>query len=281
MLLITISLCTLREFQLFDPPELTHYGHQLIGISLGLLLVYRTNSSYDRFLEGRKFWGSLVNTSRNIMRMVRTADPNVDCNELGNLVAAFCYSLKERLRGINTMEQFSVLLNNQRQIGYVDAAKNKPLAISQLITDWLHVNSEMCRERAEVWRTAESYMALLIDAQGGLERIAQTPIPFSYVVQINQILGAYLITLPFALFHAFGWYTVPAVVLISFSLLGVEQAGLMMEDPFGVGDSSDLNLDGICNAILTNMKFMSMEYEPLVDKVPLLSEKKRVGISVL
>src|SRR3989338_5065675 len=187
MLLITISLCTLRELQLFDPPELTHWGHQLIGISLGLLLVYRTNSSYDRFLEGRKFWGSLVNTSRNILRMVRGCDPDVDCNELGNLISAFCYSLKERLRGINTMEQFSVLLNNQKQVLYVESAKNKPLAISQLITDWLHVNSEKCRERPEVWRTAEAYLALLIDAQGGLERIAQTPIPYAYVAQINQI----------------------------------------------------------------------------------------------
>ena len=37
--------------------------HGLIGVALGLLLVFRTNASYDRFWEGRKAWGRIVEES--------------------------------------------------------------------------------------------------------------------------------------------------------------------------------------------------------------------------
>jgi ion channel-forming bestrophin family protein len=44
--------------------------HTLLGVALGLLLVFRTNSSYNRFWEGRQLWGSLVNETRNILAAV-------------------------------------------------------------------------------------------------------------------------------------------------------------------------------------------------------------------
>src|SRR6202035_5463624 len=42
--------------------------HTLLGVALGLLLlVFRTNSSYNRFWDGRQLWGSLVNETHPLL----------------------------------------------------------------------------------------------------------------------------------------------------------------------------------------------------------------------
>jgi putative membrane protein len=220
-----------------------------------------------------------VNNCRNVFRLIRIVDRNVNCLPLANLVGAYCYALKERLRGVSSIAEFSILLNSPKQIQFIENAKNKPLALSYVITEWIYVNCDHCREKLELLRTAENYVAQLIDAQGGLERIAQTPIPYSYIVQINQILGFYLLTLPFCLVHDFGWYSIPAVLLVSFSLLGIEQQGLEMEDPFGT-DPSDLPLDSICSNILDNVRFLAANREMLAERAPLLTEENSDNISV-
>ena len=75
-------------------------GHSLIGPALGLLLVFRTNSSYDRWWEGRKLWGSIVNTSRNLARAVSVHlahDPE-RMRRILLLTAAWPYAAKDQLR---------------------------------------------------------------------------------------------------------------------------------------------------------------------------------------
>ncbi len=48
--------------------EISATAHTLVGVALGMLLVFRTNSSYNRFWEGRQLWGGLVNETRNLAR---------------------------------------------------------------------------------------------------------------------------------------------------------------------------------------------------------------------
>jgi putative membrane protein len=76
-------------------------------------------------------------------------------------------------------------------------------------------------------------MGQLIESQGALERIVLTPIPYAYVVHVHHILTIYLLSLPWSLLYDFGWYYIPAIQFIAFALLGIEQAGIEMEDPFG------------------------------------------------
>jgi putative membrane protein len=38
----------------------------LLGVVLSILLSFRTNTAYDRWWEGRKLWGDLVNNCRNL-----------------------------------------------------------------------------------------------------------------------------------------------------------------------------------------------------------------------
>ncbi|KAL0483055.1 hypothetical protein AKO1_014925 [Acrasis kona] len=262
---LTLILNLLEHFKVWSAPELKISVHSLMGVAMGLVLVYRTNSSYDRFHDGRRQWGAIVNNCRNLLRFIATVERDVPSKQLSNLVASYCYALKNRLRGIFVIDEYSILLNNDAQREYVSSTNNKPLTISCLMSEWIWTNCDMIRENVYMYRCAEQYIGNLIDSQGGLERIVLTPIPYSYLVQIHQILAAYLLTLPFCL-QDFGWYSLPAVFLISFSLLGVEQAGIEMEDPFGVGPNN-LPLDSICNNILDNLTAISARTFLLVDRV--------------
>ena len=40
--------------------------HLLLGNALGLLLVFRTNTAYDRFWEGRRLWGFMIGRIREV-----------------------------------------------------------------------------------------------------------------------------------------------------------------------------------------------------------------------
>ena len=82
----------------------------------------------------------------------------------------------------------------------------------------------------------------------GCERIRSTPIPFVYAVHIKHLLFTYLATLPFVLVAKMGMATPLAVGLIAFGLMGVEEAGLELEDPFGE-DANDLPTDAMCDGL--------------------------------
>src|SRR5687768_17377618 len=45
--------------------------HTLLGFVLSLLLVFRTNTAYERWWEGRKAWGELINNSRNFSLKIK------------------------------------------------------------------------------------------------------------------------------------------------------------------------------------------------------------------
>ena len=74
------------------------------------------------------------------------------------------------------------------------------------------------------------------------------PMPFAYVVQIRQLLILYLATLPLVLIGFLGWAVIPAIFFTSFALLGIEEAGVEIEDPFGV-DPNDLPVSELCEVI--------------------------------
>jgi putative membrane protein len=101
---------------------------------------------------------------------------------------------------------------------------------------------------------------LLIDYMGGCERIHKTPLPFAYVVHLRRALIAYCFTLPFALLDQFEWGTIAAVLLIAYTLFGIEEIGVQIEDPFG-SDDNDLPLKDICSTIEANLRMFLCELE--------------------
>jgi ion channel-forming bestrophin family protein len=233
----------------FDRLAIVETAHSMIGPSLGLLLVFRTNSSYDRFWEGRKQWGGIVNETRNLARQAESwlsAD-----RELANTVirwtSAFAFATMNRLR-----DQKSIGIAREGlpkdQVLAIEQSGHVPLAVSRKLTALLSDAQKRGLVDAVQLRSIDLNIQALIDYCGACERIRSTPAPFGYVVHLRRALFLYCLTLPLALIRNYGWETVPVTLVISYILFGIEEIGVEIENPFELM-INDLPLESICETI--------------------------------
>ena len=225
----------------------------LLGVILSIFLVFRTNSAYDRWWEGRKQWGALVNHTRNMAIYVNTMFPK-DNPEVRRYFAKhisnFCLALVEHLREGTQLDKL-IYLSDEDKAVYGEKG-HVPNHISMQIFDRMaegHRNGEL--NEGDYINIKAQHQALL-DILGACERIKKTPIPFSYAVYLKIIITVYGLMLPFALITTFSFGTIPLVMFIFFALLGVELLGEEIEDPFGL-DCNDLPTGDIANTIKTNV----------------------------
>lgn len=229
-------------------------GHSLIGAALGLLLVFRTNASYDRFWEARKQWGAIVNESRNLARGASTylaASPKL-VRELLLWTSAFAWATLHRLRGRCELGPIALSLP-AAQVRDVLSEDHCPLAVSRRMTAVIIAahQRELISDYVQI--SLDRNVQLLIDYMGACERIHNTPMPFAYMVHLRRALILYCFTLPFALLEPFGWGAVAGVLLIAYILYGIEEIGVEIENPFG-DDENDLPLESICCSIEENLR---------------------------
>jgi ion channel-forming bestrophin family protein len=259
-------------------------AHSLVGVALGLLLVFRTNASYDRFWEGRKQWGSIVNESRNLARgasVYLAAAPDL-LRPLLLWTSAFTYATMDRLRGKRA--QSAVALFRQKatddpspvpgtaelgataarlpadEVHRVLAGNHLPLAVSRQISGLLATARDRGAISDYVMIALDQNVQLLIDYMGACERIRNTRIPYAYMVHLRRALIVYCFTLPFALIGRFGWMTGLAVMMVAYILYGIEEIGVEIEDPFGT-DENDLPLEQFCETIEANLMGVAEEVE--------------------
>jgi len=235
--------------------------HSLLGTALGLLLVYRTNSAYDRFWEGRKLWAALTSTSLDLVRCVKAWEQtNVNLMELVNLLICYSICMKQRMRqNINESKYSSYLSINQQQ--YLKSNFNDiPNALTYMMTDWVFVNCKtVCSSPGRTSRV-DGCISNLVATQAGMERLLDTGIPISYVGHCNQLVFFYLLTLPFCILDDLGWFGIPMMALMSFGLIGIEEAGAEIEFPFG-HDVNDVAIHSIIERNnFTLKKMASTEY---------------------
>jgi putative membrane protein len=207
----------------------------LLGIILGLLLVFRTNTAYDRWWEGRRFWGQLTNVSRALARQLDALLPagaQERRTEYAELMAAWPHALIQRLRG-----------NGLREPGRLTSE-----IVQALQSD---IRAGALPREALVALTP--MMSAFDDIQGGCERILKTPIPFSYSSYIKQFVLLFALLAPFALADEFGYGTVIAEMFIFFSTMGLELLAGEVEEPFGE-DRNDLPLDDIATGIALDVR---------------------------
>lgn len=229
-------------------------AHALVGVALGLLLVFRTNASYDRFWEGRKQWGAIVNESRNFARSASVylaATPDL-VRPLLLWTAAFSWSTMYRLRSQREIGEIAAELPAD-EVRSVLSENHIPLAISRRMTALLVEARRRETISDYVMIALDQNAQLLIDYMGACERIRNTRIPFAYMVHLRRALILYCFTLPFAFIDRFGWGTPAAVLLVAYILYGIEEIGVEIEDPFGE-DENDLPLEQICGTIEENLR---------------------------
>jgi putative membrane protein len=223
--------------------------HQLVGLALGLLLVFRTNSAYDRFWEGRKLWGGMVNATRNLMRLaVAHFDGERDRDlllRLGRLTVLFPYASMHHLRGT---EGSSADAGEQALL----RAQHGPLAVAVEMTRTLREAQGRGSFGEMVLNSLDANVQLLVDHHGGCERIRKTPLPFAYVVHLRRALVVYCFSLPFALVDSHQWITVLDVLVVSYVFFGIEEIGVEIEGPFGT-DENDLPLEALTETMRHNI----------------------------
>lgn len=237
-----------------QPVGIPNIMHGLVGVALGLLLVFRTNSSYDRFWEGRKLWGGIVNETRNLARassvFLRERDPAL-YRTLVQWTVVFPYAAASGLRGDKDLGPIIAQLPSE-EVRQVGTAQHVALAVSQRMSEALAEGRRRGHYNEYTQMALDQNVQQLIDYLGGCERIHKTPMPFAYMVHLRRALVIYCGSLPFALVESFGWGAAVATFFLSYVFFGIEEIGVEIEDPFGT-DENDLPLDRICGVIQANL----------------------------
>ena len=213
---------------------------------LGLLLVFRTNTAYERWWEGRKLWGQLVNDSRNLCLKVAHLHglPNIEKVKLGELVITFAYSLKHHLRGTKPSRRLPGLqdLPTEGPVNIPVFVANK---MFNIVYEWQ--NNERLDGFARL--QLDPHMRAFMDICGACERIKNSPLALSYRAFMRQGIAINLIALPWYVLPEFSLlWSLPLILIGSYFLIGLELIAEDIEEPFGK-DGDDLPLDTICNTI--------------------------------
>lgn len=235
------------------------------NLVLGLLLVFRTNTAYERYWEGRKTWGGIVVNSLNLGRKIQIAilekEPIDKENKTAclRLLSAFAIATKLHLRQPLERKELKHFLTESQYLQLEDV-RNPPLKIAVWIGEYLkqqQINDCLSMEELVFMN---SLLNNMVESLIGSERILKTPMPLIYAIYLKRLLLIYFIILPLHLVSTLQWWTVPSVALISFTLLGIEEIGHQLEDPFGF-DLYDLPLDDICQTLIKNLEDLMNESE--------------------
>jgi ion channel-forming bestrophin family protein len=228
--------------------------HSLLGVVIGLLLVFRTNTAYDRWWEGRKLWGALVNVSRNLaVKIDAIVDPTDSSTRtfFGKCIGMFAGELRSHL----LQESTRLELDNEPHPEIPDFDRNKhvPTQVVSLM------QRRVQRMMADKKLTDGQLLALnndinqFLDICGACERIKNTPIPYSYTSFIKKFIVLYVLTLPLGYVFSLGWIAVPVVMFIFYVLGSLEIIAEEIEDPFGE-DSNDLPMQRLSEVIARNAR---------------------------
>ena len=227
--------------------------HSILGIVLGLFLVLRTNTAYDRWWEGRKQWGQLVNDCRSLAMKINAFIPKdqvVYRDFYRKMIPNMVVAMKEHLRDSTLIGEME--FTDENNMAEVARSSHRP-----------NIIGKMMYERAAELRDQEIITAdqlFLIDKElrgfanilGACERIKSTPIPFSYSMFIKKFLLVYAVTLPIGFITAIGYWTIPLVLLAFYFLISIELISEEIEDPFGK-DLNDLPLTELTVKIKSNV----------------------------
>ena len=237
--------------------SLTPMPFTLMGLTLAIFLGFRNSAAYDRFWEGRKLWGSLVNTCRSLTRQTLTlirSDVGSDADEIRmahrtivRAIIAYVKAFRHHLRGSEGDDEVRVYLDDEAWSA-VSGPSNRPIAILQHLAELF--NRQWREGRINDYHLAllENTLVDLTNVQGGCERIKNTPIPITYNVLIHRIVAGYCFAMPFGLVETTGILTPIAVGLISYGFFGLDIIGDDIEQPFEE-DDNDLPLNAISRTI--------------------------------
>ncbi|GAB4823046.1 hypothetical protein N2152v2_010092 [Parachlorella kessleri] len=224
---------------------------QLFGLTsfaLSLLLVFRTNASYERWDGARKMWGLVLNRSRDVVRQGLAWIPAERAglrDMLCRWVPAFSKALMCHLRkGEDLSKELEGILL-PHEVKAVLQASHRPNYILQVLAQIVRA---ACLPTA-ITMAMEQNLTNFEDCLGGCERILRTPVPVAYARHTSRFMMMWLTALPFTLVASLGWGAVPACGVIAYLLLGIKEITVSIEEPFSI-----LPLETISGTVVTNVR---------------------------
>ena len=254
-----IEIHFLRELRLSESGEAvekalknTTIMHSILGFVLSLLVVFRTNTAYDRWWEGRKLWGALVNNTRNLSVKINCFLPQncqAEREYFRIMIGNFPTALKEHLRDgikldeIEDVEGFKANCVNRQHV--------PSLMIQSLYrkTKSLHDGGQLSGDELIV---VDKELKSFFDIMGACERIKNTPIPFSYSIFLKKFIFFYIVTLPIGFVAYFEYWAIPISVFVFYVLVSLEIIAEEIEMPFGL-DANDLPTQKLADMIRGNV----------------------------
>lgn len=209
--------------------------HGMLGFVISLLLVFRTNTAYDRWWEGRKMWGSLVNNSRNLaIKLSVILEDEKDRAYFRKIIPSYASILNKHLKDEETGKQLFDDVDLE-----IDHHKHRPNQVAKILfqkINDLYISKKITGDQLII---LNAEVLSFTEICGACERIKNTPIPYSYSAFLKKFIFFYVMTLPFGYSFSLGYYVAPVVVFIFYVLASLELIAEEIEDPFG-NDENDL-----------------------------------------
>jgi len=255
--LVTVLQCRVLHWEI----PLNVLSFSLIGLTMAIFLGFRNSTSYARYWEARTLWGSVLNETRSLLRqgLVHVEAPG-KARDLAMLLAAFVHALRHQLRSTDAAADLARLLP-PGTCARLAPARFKPAVILLMAGEWIRDRRREGSLEAVVVPALEVPLGKLSEALGGCERIASTPIPFTYAVIIHRTVYFYCLLLPFALVGSIGWTTPLITAFVAYTFFALEALGAEIEEPFGTAPN-DLALDAISRMIEGTLREMLGETLP-------------------
>ncbi|MBS0209089.1 MAG: hypothetical protein JSS27_09065 [Planctomycetes bacterium] len=228
--------------------------YEVGGGVLGVLLVLRTNSGYDRWWEARRLWGGITNQSRALVSAgVAYAPAGAWREELARWVVLYAHAVRRNLRREHELPEAARLLGADVAAQAIPDVTQAPLWISTRIAELL----QQTAARGELSTAAHLQMERerigLVDHWGGCQRILQTPLPRAYAIVVRQFLFVFLATLPFGILQDVHWLAPLVTMFVAIPMLAIEEIGTELQNPFATKNINHLPLDDICTGLETSL----------------------------
>jgi len=226
----------------------------LIGIALAVFLGFRNSASYDRYWEGRKLWGQMLNETRSLTREALTLPRSDDeaatrerARELVGMLAALPHALRHQLRNTDPRADLEARLP-PALFERVMASRLRPATLMLCASEWVQREAREGRLDGYAVLAFEHNLNGISDVIGGCERIVSTPLPFAYTVMIHRTVYFFCALLPFGLVDSIGALTPIFAVFVAYAFMAHEAIASQIEDPFGTEDN-DLALNMMSTGI--------------------------------
>jgi len=225
--------------------------HSLLAFVLSLLLVFRTNIAYDRWWEGRKLWGKLVNDSRNFaikLNSILLLEDGENRDFFKHHIAFFPHALSRHLSEESTKMALDKDYSNIEQ----GLKHHAPIELVNTMTAKILKLNREGKIKNEELIFLDTQLSGFLDVCGGCERIKNTPIPFSYSSFVKKFIILYALALPIAYVTTIGWLMIPLTVFVFYVLMSLEVIAEEIEDPFN-NDENDLPTEEMAQNIERNV----------------------------